>query len=194
MADLVPEEGGAVEDKLVDFGRRRGDCGQGGVGAELRETGAGEEGPWRGKGVCFLDLGEEDSPLEVGNLLAGIDLAEVAEVVQAFVSLRCGFHGLDVEPAFPSPAFARARTSIRLSGEPQCYSVVAACGAKGRLGEEVSVAPFPAREACGEIGGGRGTPSEDSDVGGEEPVEDVWVLDLVVDGVEGEGGVEGIVL
>lgn len=70
---LMPEERGTVEVECVD-------C-------------------WLMVGVEAFDIGMEHSTFEILDLFAGIDFAEVAEVVETDESLGCGAHGGDVEVA-----------------------------------------------------------------------------------------------
>lgn len=49
-----------------------------------------------------LDVDVEDSPLEVLDLFACVDFAEVAEIVQADEFMGGDTHGVDVEPSLCS--------------------------------------------------------------------------------------------
>ena len=113
MADLVPEEGGAVEGEGVD-----GWCGRVVIGVAvwmrarcdlhvllvLLEAWVAEEADGALPAVDLLDVGVEDAAFKVFVLLARVDFAEVPEVVEADEFVGCFPHGVDVEPAFSSTA------------------------------------------------------------------------------------------
>jgi len=81
-------------------------CGWG-VGLRARVFGRWRAGCICGVGLTLarveeLDVGVEDSPLEVLDLFACVDFAEVAEVVQADEFVGGDAHGFDVEPSLCS--------------------------------------------------------------------------------------------
>jgi len=63
--------------------------------------------------VDALDIGVEDSALEVLDLFACVDFAEVAEVVQTDKFVRGDTHGFDVEPSLSS-AFLFRNSNARI--------------------------------------------------------------------------------
>ena len=105
-----------------------------------------------------VDAGVEDAALEVGDLLARVDFAEVADVVQAFVFLGRFLHGWDVQPAVTS-----------------CGAIASGKRSEGGVCEEVPVSPLFAIEARAEVHGWVGTPGEDPNVGRQDLVQEMHV-------------------
>lgn len=121
MSDLVPEKGRTVEIEVIDF--RSTVCV---LLLCIPRTGCwnAKVGSW---GCELDDVRVLDDPVEACDLLTGVELAEVAEVVFADIEFRSSAHSGDVECS---------RGGV---------------GGDRGVGEEVTVVAFLAGEAGGEV-------------------------------------------
>lgn len=91
VSDLVPEKGRTVEIEVIDF--RSTVC----VLLLLHDPLTGCWNAEVGSRGCELDdVRVLDDPVEARDLLTGVELAEVAEVVLADIEFRSGAHPGDV--------------------------------------------------------------------------------------------------
>ncbi len=157
----MPQEGRAPHVERVHLGE--GPAGRRGAGPEL---GAAEVGQDRAQVLHLGDVGRKDAPREAGHQLVRVHLAEVAEGRARPRTWR------------PPPAWPRCLAS-RLSQRPApAPSTLLGTGAKAACVKKYRYCRSRQAKRAEKPGGGSDT-TPGRDVGRQEPVQRLAVLDLV---------------